>query len=169
MKSLKIAILSVAMLVVSVVVVKASVIFDSETGEGFVGKGDVQTAFGWNNAQLQKNAGGVTFTYNKTDKYDVTCEWDTTTGGKDPKTIHHEVTNRKNSKVDAGVLFEARKNSQITGFNLNGFNNESNSQAIPAVGDSCPNGGDGIVTDVDSISSEGGLFVNYGGTSVLLQ
>jgi hypothetical protein len=32
-------------------------------GTGFVGKGDVQTAFGWNNAQFQRNASGITFTY----------------------------------------------------------------------------------------------------------
>lgn len=30
----------------------ATVTFDPGTGTGFVGKGDVQNAFGWNNAQL---------------------------------------------------------------------------------------------------------------------
>src|SRR5918996_4693526 len=34
----------------------ALVTFDPSTGTGFVGKGDVQTAFGWNNKQLQNNA-----------------------------------------------------------------------------------------------------------------
>lgn len=37
----------------------AAVTFDPVTGTGFVGKGDVQTAFGWNNQQLQQNADGV--------------------------------------------------------------------------------------------------------------
>jgi hypothetical protein len=32
-------------------------------GTGFVGKGDVQTAFGWNNKQLQTNATGVSFSF----------------------------------------------------------------------------------------------------------
>lgn len=32
----------------------ATVTFDPTTGKGFVGKGDLQTAFGWNNNQLQK-------------------------------------------------------------------------------------------------------------------
>jgi hypothetical protein len=39
----------------------ASVTIDS-TGRGFAGKGDVQTAFGWNNQKLQTNAGGLSFT-----------------------------------------------------------------------------------------------------------
>jgi len=37
-----------------------SVSYFPETG-GFVGKGDVQTALGWNNAQLQTNASAVKF------------------------------------------------------------------------------------------------------------
>lgn len=32
------------------------------TGTGFIGKGDVQTALGYNNAQMQSNAGSLTFT-----------------------------------------------------------------------------------------------------------
>jgi hypothetical protein len=40
----------------------AAVTFNSSTGTGFVGKGDVQIAYGWNNTSLQKNATGVTFT-----------------------------------------------------------------------------------------------------------
>jgi hypothetical protein len=39
----------------------ASVTVDPVTGIGFVGKGEVQTAFGWNNDVLQKNAFNVTF------------------------------------------------------------------------------------------------------------
>lgn len=34
---------------------------DPATGSGFVGKGEIQTAYGWNNTTLQKNASGVTF------------------------------------------------------------------------------------------------------------
>jgi hypothetical protein len=56
-------ILSVAMLGALAVptVASASVAVDS-SGNGFVGKGDVQVAFGWNNKQLQDNAKNVTFT-----------------------------------------------------------------------------------------------------------
>lgn len=40
----------------------AAVTFDPATGKGFVGKGDVQLALGWNNSQLQQNAGSLLFT-----------------------------------------------------------------------------------------------------------
>lgn len=30
-------------------------------GTGFVGKGDVQSVYGWNDADMQANAGSVTF------------------------------------------------------------------------------------------------------------
>ena len=39
----------------------AAVTFDPTTGQGFVGKGDVQYTFDWNNAQLQANADDVGF------------------------------------------------------------------------------------------------------------
>lgn len=35
--------------------------FDPETGTGFVGKGDVQSAFGWNNEEAQLHIPDVTF------------------------------------------------------------------------------------------------------------
>ena len=69
----------------------ASVDGDAATG-WFVGKGDVQTAFGWNNATLQTEAGDVSFRYDTSADYDVTCEWDTE---NKKGTIHHSVTNTK--------------------------------------------------------------------------
>src|SRR5688500_5861174 len=39
----------------------AAVTFDPATGIGFAGKGYVPLAFGWNNNQLQANAGQLTF------------------------------------------------------------------------------------------------------------
>jgi hypothetical protein len=44
----------------------AAVTIDLLTGEGFVGKGDVQLAFNWNNKQLQDNADGVSFSVEST-------------------------------------------------------------------------------------------------------
>jgi hypothetical protein len=41
----------------------AAVNFNETTGTGFVGKGDVQVAFAWNNKQLQANASGVSFSF----------------------------------------------------------------------------------------------------------
>ncbi|MBE8525423.1 hypothetical protein ILP97_49455 [Amycolatopsis sp. H6(2020)] len=48
---------------------------DTATGTGFVGKGEIQTPFGWNNDKLQANAGGVSFTYDATDTYDAVYGW----------------------------------------------------------------------------------------------
>jgi len=41
----------------------AAVTFNETNGTGFVGKGDVQVAFGWNNKQLQTNAKDVSFSF----------------------------------------------------------------------------------------------------------
>ena len=41
----------------------AAVTFSETNGTGFVGKGDVQVAFSWNNKQLQANATGVSFSF----------------------------------------------------------------------------------------------------------
>jgi hypothetical protein len=58
----------------------AAVTFDPETGTGFVGKGDVQTAFGWNNKQLQDNAGLVQFRATTTSETTWTCIKESPTG-----------------------------------------------------------------------------------------
>ena len=50
----------------------ASVTYDPASG-GFV-KGDVQTLLGFNNAQMNNGASGVTFTYDVT-AVPITCEW----------------------------------------------------------------------------------------------
>lgn len=47
----------------------ATIIFDPTTGKGFVGKWDIQTALGLNNAQVQ--VASLTFTYKSEDTYDV--------------------------------------------------------------------------------------------------
>ena len=149
--------------------VYAAVTFDTSTGKGFAGKGDVQLAFGWNNAQLQKNASGVTFSYNSTDTYDVTIEFDS--GNPDnPRSIqHHTVTQNKSTTVNSSVAYDPRVKNQITGFNLKGFGATTvTGDQIPQVGDSCSNGFNCVVTDVQLASSSGGLYANYGGSSVLI-
>lgn len=152
----------------------ATVTFDPGTGTGFVGKGDVQLAWGWNNAKLQSAASGVTFSYVREDAadFEVTCEWDTV---NKKQTIHHAVTNTRsvNSSVAYDVTTATRKNPQgsVTGFRLNGFgpgSETTSGQAIPAVGDGCPNGGDGIVTSVAVISatSSSTLYVSNTGAGM---
>ena len=158
----------VAMLVAAGAVY-AAVTFDTSTGTGFAGKGDVQLAFGWNNSALQKNASGVTFSYNSTDTYDVTIEFDS--GNPDnPRSVnHHTVTQNKATNVNSSVAYDPRVKNQITGFNLRGFGATTVSgDPIPAVGDSCPNGDNCVVTAVEKVSSSGGLYANYGTSSVLI-
>ena len=144
----------------------AAVTFNSSTGTGFVGKGDVQLAFGWNNAKLQSNASGVSFTYNAKDTYDVTCEWDTETGHG---TVHHDITVPRHTGVNSTIAYDARVRNQITGFNLTGFGATVTDGTVPVVGGACPGNSDiAIITAVTLTGSTGGLYVNYGGTSVLL-
>jgi hypothetical protein len=146
----------------------AAVTFNPANGTGFVGKGDVQLAFNWNNNQLQQNAKDVTFSYNSTDTYDVTEEFDTGNPDK-PKSInHHIITQDKSTTVNSSVTYDPRVRNQITGFNLTGKGTTTTSGSIPQVGDSCPNGFNCVVTDVQLVSSSGGLYAKYGGTSVLI-
>jgi hypothetical protein len=143
-----------------------------DDGFGFVGKGDVQTAFNWNNKALQQNASGVTFTYENVTKYLVVCEWST---GPDDKT-HHTVSHKKKASIESSVAHLSRTNSngkdgEITGFYLNGFSNLTEDGDIPEVGDPCPgNEGNGkkVLTVEPVGEATGGLYVNHGTKSVLL-
>jgi hypothetical protein len=139
------------------------------SGVGWVGKGEVQSAYGWNNKTMQDNVGGVTFVYDTTATYEVVCEFDT------PNT-HHTVTLPKHTGVNATVSSDARNNSSgkqgpMTGWYLTGFGTTTtDGQAIPAVGDGCPgNSGLGAVTSVEQTSGgEGGLYALWSGQRQLL-
>jgi hypothetical protein len=139
------------------------------SGVGWVGKGEVQTAYGWNNKTMQNNVGGVTFVYDSTATYEVRCEFDNPGG-------HHVITQTKSTGVNATVGSEARKNSQgkdgpMTGWYLTGFG-ETTTQGgeVPAVGDGCPgNSGLGSVTSVVQTSADaGGLYALWNGERRLL-
>jgi hypothetical protein len=140
----------------------AIVTFDPGTGAGFVGKGDVQIAFGWNNAQLQNRAGGITFTYNDSATFDVRCEWNTETGND--SIIHHDITVPRHRNISAAIEYDARVRTQITGFKLKKFaSNLIIDGNVPQVGDTCPGNSDhGLVTEVTPTGSTGGgLYVHY--------
>jgi hypothetical protein len=154
--------------------IAAAVTFDQATGLGFVGKGDVQDAFGWNNAELQANAGAVTFTFDSDAQYAQSCMKENAR-----QTIYKDF--KKTVAIDAAVTFEARKNRQgmVTGFQLLGYGGEVLDGSIPDdicnPGNADPSGWvvdpNGIYPNVTQIggSSFGGLFVNAGGVSVPLQ
>ena len=138
-------------------------------GVGWVGKGEVQTAYGWNNKAMQDNVGGVTFAYDSTSTYEVVCEFDNPGG-------HHVITNTKRSSVNAAVGSDARNNSSgkqgpMTGWYLTGLGAvTSTGGALPAVGDGCPgNSGLGAIASVTQTGTgTGGLYALWSGQSRLL-
>ena len=146
----------------------AAVTFDPGTGTGFVGKGDVQLAFGWNNPQLQLNASGITFTYESEENYSAVCSWVTGENTRGEKT--HNVAHKKSTTVNSAVAFDARVRNQITGFNLTGFGGTTSTGSIPVVGEACPGneGHEGTWSTVEQTGSSGGLYVNHGAVSALL-
>lgn len=170
-----IALALVAVMVTSTAAM-AAVTFDPPTGTGFVGKGDVQLAFGWNNADLQSKAAGVTFTYQSVDKYVQSCQ-KIIENKKETKVLEQDFN--KTQEVNSTVAYDTRKNSQqqITGFNLTGFgsggdtsaptdlcnpgNDENNSGWEPDAEGDYPE-----VTLIESGTST--LSANHGGTSVPL-
>jgi hypothetical protein len=138
----------------------ASVTLDPSTGIGFVGKGDVQTAYGWNDQKLQDYASSVTFSYSKTtdEQYAVTCGWDTeSTQGRDHQVvITHHVQNKRGN-VNASVAYDPKSvsrnnpNGKVTGFKLTGFPDGqpvvTNEGTVPVVDESCPATGNADGTD----------------------
>ncbi|RSD22323.1 hypothetical protein [Mesobacillus subterraneus] len=128
-----------------------------ESGNGFVGKGDVQQALGWNNAQLQKNAESLLFTYETVTAYEVTVEWITGEGTKGEK--KHIVEHKHTANLSATVDYNARKSNQFTGFYLNGHKDAFEGKQ-PAVGDEYPGKSGHIVTSVELVSSTSTLYVN---------
>ena len=152
-------------------VASATVTFNPATGTGFVGKGDVQLAFGWNNQALQANASGVTFTYNATDTYSATCSFVTGAGTRGEQT--HNVDIPRHTSVNSAIQYDARTHKQIDGFNLTGLGATTTDGTVPVVGEACVanDGGvnqNGTWSAVTLVSSTGGLFVNFGANSVQL-
>lgn len=145
----------------------AAVTIDDD-GVGFVGKGDVQDVFGWNNAQLQAAADDVQFRFNQssvtTTGYSWTCDRD---AGPQTQERARTVTTTTSSY---GVLSSAaRVKKQVTGFNLNGYDGdveteettESNGQPLW----SCPTGWTAIdmVTETETEILGEGLEVSGDG------
>ena len=166
MKMLKIAAALSFFAVASVA--NAAVTFDNVSGNGFVGKGDVQLAFGWNNSQLQERASGVSFGYFVSTTYAAVCTWTTGEGHKGEKT--HDVTHKGIYSLANSINVDMRVRNQITGFFLTGYSNGDAADigAAPAVGDACPGnqGHDGVWTAVTLSGQADGLVVTYGTKSV---
>ena len=140
----------------------AAVTFDPATGTGFVGKGDVQLVFGWNNKALQDNAASVQFRANST----VVTErsWTCTNENNQNEQVRDRTTT---TSIQGVVSSVARERNQITGFNLTGYSGDptmtSETKGPPL--NSCPSGQGGwtLTTpagDPEVISSSTVLKVN---------
>jgi hypothetical protein len=153
----------------------AIVSFDPATGTGWVGKGDVQTAFGWNNAAMQQRHTQITFEYDATTQYSWVCEWTTNEGKKGEQTHTQNLTRTVGV---AGVIGNSdRRTGQWTGWFLTGFASGgagSDGDFVPF----CPgnpegNGGSGEKVVVDGSLTEtplgAGLYAVYNGDRRPLQ
>jgi hypothetical protein len=141
------------------------VTFNPVLGTGFVGKGDVQTAFGWNNATLQSNARGVGFQYYATTTATWTCRWTTGEGTNGEQT--HTLDRTTIQGVAGTVAYDTRTRNQITGFNLTGWSSNPTiiTQGPPLKSCAQP---DAEIVDYSETSNGNGLQVGYNGTWVSL-
>ena len=94
----------------------ADVTFDPSTGIGWVGKGDVQTPFAYNNAAMQKHHQHVYFTYSNLQFKMQECV-DNNQGVKT-----HVGYRVKSKGVSAVLDSTSRKTGQWTGWHLTGTN-----------------------------------------------
>lgn len=136
----------------------AAVTIDSE-GYGFVGKGDVQSALGYNNKQLQDNAEKLVFTYESIDTYEIIVEWTTGEGNNGEKT--HTVEHKRTATVSGAVAYNSRTQNQVSGFNLDGFSALNvEGVELPGIGDIFPGNSGHKVKEVNLVSSTSTLYVN---------
>jgi hypothetical protein len=87
-----------------------------DNGVGTVGKGDVQSALGWNNAAFDKGAASLKFTASAekvTADYKMSCYGSDAVG-------HRIISQPGTTQVTATPIYNAGNGKQITGFNLTG-------------------------------------------------
>lgn len=128
---------------------------DASTGTGFVGKGDVQDAFDWNDHDLQANHAGVSFA--------LTAESTSTTTWSCYNSKNQKSQDRTHvvmASTTGELLHEARTNPQnkVTGFMLTGLAEGSSvvSEEDGPKLDSCPSGPWAFVAGSSSTTVTGG-------------
>src|SRR5688572_16477623 len=92
-------------------------------GTGFVGKGDVQSVYGWNDHDLQENAGLVMFRAYVDEVSEVS--WACTNTNNNNTQVRTRTTT---TSGESDLLHEIRFNplGHVTGFNLLGWNGTPN-------------------------------------------
>lgn len=146
----------------------ASVTYDPLAG-GFVGKGDVQLAFGLNNATLQKEVKLLSFTYNVSKQYEAVCTWITGEGKNGQRT--HNVNHTEIYAVNSTVGYDARVKSQITGFFLKPVDLTAQPVLVgtePVKGQPCPGneGHAGTWSSATLVSESALLMATWNGATV---
>jgi hypothetical protein len=138
----------------------AAVTFDPEAGEGFVGKGDVQTALEWNNRELQQGADGLSFA--SVSEVVTEVSWICTNSNNENVQERARTTT---TSVEGVVSAVARERNQITGFNLTGYlgapTSSSRTDGNPL--NSCPSGPWTLTSpagEPEVVSSSSSLTVN---------
>ena len=94
----------------------------NDAGVGTVGKGDVQTALGWNNAAFDKGVGTLKFTASAEKiiaDYKMSC-FNGSTGAIDAEVSHTIISQPGTATFTATPIYNAGNGKQITGFNLTG-------------------------------------------------
>jgi hypothetical protein len=143
--------LALAIIVIGAGVAFAAIIVDDE-GVGFVGKGDVQLLFGWNNAQLQAcvntapaeptDAGCLRFEFTLESTVVTERSW-TCTNTNNENIQERERTTTTTTTTGGISASIARVRNQVTGFNLNGGDFEKVESPPETEGpplNSCPSG-----------------------------
>jgi hypothetical protein len=145
----------------------ASVSIDPVTGAGFVGKGDIQTVLGLNNAQMQATLVSCTMKSTTTQSFDWTCVKTVVTGNGILKETQQERASVTTTDVTAVVNNAARIKNQITGDKLTGFGATTTTSVVDGpTPRSCADASSGFVLDPGSVvngvpsTTNDGFFVN---------
>jgi hypothetical protein len=130
-------------------------------GNGFVGKGEVQLAFGWNNTQVQTAAPGVSFTLSEVAEYTMVCSRVHDRNGYQEQTF-------KNREIGltSAIEVDTRRNGKgaVTGFLLQGWDGEPE-----YTGEGCPSGWPNEESrELNEDAGEGGLYATSGGVTHLI-
>lgn len=107
---------------------------------------------------------GVTFAYQITTNYSAECTWSNHTRTKFP-IVHTDGANVNNS-----LYYTNGAHRVFGGYSLAGFGATfSSGDTIPVLGTQCKKGrAIGIWTALDIMSSDGGLYANYGSSQTLI-
>ena len=130
---------------------------------GWVGKGDVQSVFAWNNHTMQTYHDQVEFRYQDTQTTSWDCEhykWDQRDETFD---LHNTVSHTRLFGVTGTIAYQSRKTGQWTGWFLTGATLQIEGESA---GPQCPQAGANgdpnsywVLTNVVTTTSGGGLQV----------